>query len=75
LYLRKLLMCKGFIGGPGRDRTDDLFHAIKDRFANPCIYKALVAPKGPVSAPGTGYCSHVNHLFIDPALSHCYAAA
>ncbi len=33
------------IGGPGRDRTDDLFHAIKDRFANPCIYKALVAPQ------------------------------
>ena len=47
-----------FIGGPGRDRTDDLFHAIKDRLANPCIYNALVAPESPVSAPGTDYCSH-----------------
>ena len=33
------------IGGPDRDRTDDLFHAITGRSANPCIYKALVAPQ------------------------------
>ena len=39
-------------------RTDPGFLAIKDRFANPCIYKALVAPESPVSAPETGYCSH-----------------
>jgi len=30
-YLRKLLICKGFIGGPDRDRTDDLFHAMEAR--------------------------------------------
>jgi hypothetical protein len=59
-----------FIGGPDLDRTDDLFHTIKDRFANPCIYKALVAPESTVSAlervivptrfPDSAYCSYAN---------------
>ena len=26
-----LLICNGFIGGPDRDRTDDLFHAMEAR--------------------------------------------
>jgi hypothetical protein len=41
-----------FLASEGR------WDAIKDRFASPCIYKTLVAPEGPVSAPGKRYCSH-----------------
>jgi hypothetical protein len=35
------------IGGPDRDRTDDLFHAIFRRPRNLLILKASVAPEGP----------------------------
>jgi hypothetical protein len=27
-HLAKLFICKGLFGGPDRDRTDDLFHAM-----------------------------------------------
>ena len=29
VLLPNLFTCKWFIGGPGRDRTDDLFHAME----------------------------------------------
>jgi hypothetical protein len=45
----------GFIGGPDRDRTDDLFHAISKRSRNLLILKASIAPEGPKNALSTSY--------------------
>jgi integrase len=60
---------EGVVGGPDRDRTDDLFHAIFRRPRNLLILKASVAPEGPQRPPKnrlllphcsqkTRYCSH-----------------
>src|ERR1700744_5299322 len=45
-------------GGPDRDRTDDLFHAIIDRFINPLYLQGPGRSKSSVDATETGSCSH-----------------
>ncbi len=45
------------IGGPDRDRTDDLFHAISRITCNLLTFEGLRRPLSPQSAPGTAYCS------------------
>jgi hypothetical protein len=49
--LCKLLICKGLFGGPDRDRTDDLFHAIKPKHK---LFNYLQDPGGCLSP-----CKHV----------------
>jgi hypothetical protein len=44
-------------GGPDRDRTDDLFHAISRTNYNLLTFEGLRRPLSPKSAPGTAYCS------------------